>query len=57
MKRKHYDDCCYEEMTNGIGGQSIPSGYWNEPYCNNYENTRKGYDVNGLDQSDMDGNK
>lgn len=61
-----YDECCYEEMSNGgkEGGQSITkidnsihSEIWNEPYCNNYEHTRKGYKMNGLDQSGMKGSK
>lgn len=57
MKNKYYDDCCYAEMTKGIGGQSIPSEYWNEPYCNEYEHMRKGYNMNGLDQSGMEKHK
>lgn len=57
MKKNGYDvdECCYEEMTKGIGGQSIPSPYWDEPLRNNYEMTRKGYNANGLDQSGMKG--
>ena len=37
-----YDECCYEEMTKGIGGQSIPSEYHEEPMRNAYENAKKG---------------
>ncbi len=54
MKKKHYDNCCYEEMTHGVGGQSIPSEYWDEPICNDYEMTRKNYNSDGLDQSGME---
>lgn len=46
-------DCCYEEMTKSVGGQSIPSEYHEQTYTNSYEEKRKGYDVNGLDQSGM----
>ena len=54
--RKNYNekDCCYEEMTKTVGGQSQPQPYWNEPMINNYENNRKSYNVNGLDQSGME---
>ena len=51
------EDCCYEEMSHGIGGQSIESECWDEPYVNKYENSRKGYDMNGLDQSGMERRK
>ncbi|CAB4133963.1 hypothetical protein UFOVP265_50 [uncultured Caudovirales phage] len=53
MDKYKEEDCCYEHMSKGIGGQSIPSAYWSEPYVNSYENTRKGYDKNGLDWSGM----
>lgn len=46
-------ECCYEEMTNKVGGQSQPQQYHDEPMRNSYENTRKGYNENGLDQSGM----
>jgi len=52
---KDNKDCCYEEMTNKVGGQSQSQEYWNEPYVNSYENSRKGYNSNGLDQSGMKG--
>jgi hypothetical protein len=55
MARKNYgEECCYEEMTHGIGGQSIPSDCWDEPFCNVYEHGRKGYNSDGLDQSGME---
>lgn len=58
MSKKYGEqNCCYEEMTNSVGGQSEPSEYYNEPYRNSYENTRKGYNTNGLDQSGMEGKK
>lgn len=57
MSKSYNRDCCYEEMTKGIGGQSILSDYWDEPYCNDYEHTRKGYNMNGLDQSGMEKRK
>lgn len=50
-------DCCYEEMTKSVGGQSIPSEYHEEPMENKYEKSRKGYNANGLDQSGMKGGK
>jgi len=52
-----YDECCYEEMTRGIGGQSQPSECWHEPLRNNYEMTRKNYNANGLDQSAMEAHR
>ncbi len=52
-----YDECCYQEMTHGIGGQSIPSEYLHPPMRNEYENTRKGYNASGLDQSGMERRK
>ena len=42
-RKEYYQDCGYEEMTHGIGGQSIPSECWDEPFRNEYEHTRKGY--------------
>ena len=54
MDKYQEEDCCYEHMTKGVGGQSIPSEYWHEPMVNNYEETRKGfYGKNGIDWSDM----
>lgn len=50
---KNKKDCCYEDMTKGIGGQSIESEYWNEPMQNQYETSRKGWNANGYDQSGM----
>ena len=66
MKKSGYDrqNCSYEKMTNGgkEGGQSITkidnsihSEIWDEPMCNNYEMTRKGWNANGYDQSGMKG--
>ena len=47
-------DCDYEEMTNSVGGQSEPSGYWDEPMRNAYEDKRKSfYGENGFDWSGM----
>jgi hypothetical protein len=56
-------DCSYEEMSGEgkNGGQSITqqdnsihSKYWNnEPYVNDYESSRKGWNANGYDQSGM----
>ena len=49
-----YDECCYKEMTHGIGGQSIEQSYWNEPYRNEYENKHESfYGKNGFDWSGM----
>lgn len=57
-RRNYYDDCCYEEMTHGIGGQSIPSECWDEPYRNTYEDKRKSfYGENGVDWSGMERSK
>jgi hypothetical protein len=44
-----YDECCYEEMTNKVGGQSQPQEYHDEPMRNAYENR----DHNAFDQSGM----
>ena len=41
MTMKEVKDCSYEDMTKGVGGQSMPSAIWDEPMRNNYENTRK----------------
>jgi hypothetical protein len=58
MKKNHDEkECCYEEMTKAVGGQSQPSEYHDEPMRNSYEDTRKGYNVNGLDQSGMENRK
>ena len=67
MSKYQNKECCYEEMSNeGIeGGQSITkvdnsihSLYWNKPYINNYEDTRKSFmGPNGFDQSGMRGEK
>lgn len=54
---KKAEDCCYQEMTKSTGGQSIPSEYHNPPMVNEYENSRKGWNVGGYDQSGMRGNK
>lgn len=60
------NDCCYEYMSGGgkEGGQSITqkdnsihSKYWDEPMVNGYENSRKGWNANGYDQSGMKGEK
>lgn len=52
---KESKECCYEEMTKSVGGQSEPSEYWNEPMQNSYETGRKGWNANGYDQSGMKG--
>jgi hypothetical protein len=66
VMKKQYENCCYEEMSDEgkDGGQSITkidnsihSQYWDGPYCNNYEHTRKGYNEHGLDQSAMERHK
>lgn len=49
------DECCYEEMSGKVGGQSQPQEYWNDPMRNSYENGRKGWNQNGYDQSGMKG--
>jgi hypothetical protein len=46
-----YDECCYEEMTKGIGGQSIESDYSDPPFRNQYELNK--WNSNGYDQSGM----
>jgi hypothetical protein len=56
MKRKGFDinDCCYEEMSHNIGGQSIESECWDEPMQNSYElNHKDFYGRNGFDWSGM----
>ena len=59
MQRKTGDyDCCYEEMTHDVGGQSEPSECWDEPFKNAYEDSRKSfYGDNGFDWSAMKGEK
>lgn len=52
-----YDECCYQEMTHDVGGQSMPSEYHDEPMRNKYENDRKGYNSKGLDWSGMEKRK
>ena len=56
-------NCCYEQMSSEgkDGGQSITkidnsihSKIWDEPYINNYENSRKSFmGDKGFDQSAM----
>jgi len=48
-----YDECCYKEMTKGVGGQSQPSECWDEPMRNAWENAKPM--SNGYDQSGMKG--
>lgn len=49
------DECCYEEMSKGVGGQSEKSEYFNESYRNEYEDRRKShYGENGIDWSGME---
>lgn len=56
MKAKgyDYDECCYKEMSNGVGGQSEPQDYHEEPMRNEYEINRKShYGEKGIDWSGM----
>ncbi len=62
LPMKDNKDCCYEEMSGGgkEGGQSITkidnsihSEYHNPPMVSDYENSRKGWNSNGYDQSGM----
>lgn len=46
-----YDECCYEEMTKSVGGQSQPQPCYDEPMRNEYENARNSQ----FDQSGMKG--
>jgi hypothetical protein len=46
---KQNKDCCYEEMTDSVGGQSQPQPYWNEAMQNEYERNKK----SNFDQSGM----
>ena len=48
-----YDECCYEEMSKKVGGQSQPQPYHEEPMRNEFENKR--WNSNGYDQSGMKG--
>ena len=48
---KDYDECCYEEMSKSVGGQSQPQPYHDEPMRNDYENKRNAQ----FDQSGMKG--
>jgi hypothetical protein len=45
------DECCYEEMSKAVGGQSQPQPYHDEPMRNAYENARNSQ----FDQSGMKG--
>lgn len=47
--------CCYEEMSQGVGGQSIPSECHDESMRNAYENGRK--EGNNWNWSGMKGGK
>ena len=55
-KNEKDKECCYEEMTKGVGGQSEPSEYFNPPLINGYETTRKsfmgdkGFDWSGMEK-------
>lgn len=55
MKKSGPDECSYEEMHHGIGGQSIEQPYhYDDARPNEYENSRKSfYGPNGFDWSDM----
>ncbi len=53
MTKYAREDCCYEEMTSKVGGQSQPQDCFDEPYENKYEESRKRNE--GLDWSGMDG--
>lgn len=51
-------ECCYEEITSSVGGQSQPQDCFDEPFCNDYEHSRKSfYGKNGVDWSGMKGEK
>lgn len=52
---KESKECCYEEMSKSVGGQSQPQEYHEEPMRNTYEDSRKGWNANGYDQSGMKG--
>ena len=48
----------YEGVTTGVGGQSIPSKYFNPPLINGYETTRKSFmGDKGFDWSGMEKHK
>ncbi len=52
---KNERECCYEEMSKAVGGQSQPSEYHEEPMRNSYEDTRKSYyGDKGIDWSGME---
>ena len=54
MDKFQHKDCSYEEMSKGVGGQSIPSDYWREPMINGYEDNRKSFmGEKGFDWSGM----
>ena len=46
---KDIDECCYEEMTKAVGGQSMPQECHDEPMQNAYEKARN----SAFDQSGM----
>lgn len=49
-------ECCFEEMSNGPSGQSMPPVYDEAPMINSYENSRKsfmgdkGFDWSGMEK-------
>lgn len=47
------DECAYAEMTKSVGGQSMPSEYYEEPLQNPYERKRN----SAFNQSGMKGEK
>jgi len=49
---KQERDCSYEEMSKGVGGQSMPSPCHDEPMRNQYENNipmGEGYNQSGFE--------
>lgn len=55
MAKYSEKECCYEEMSKAVGGQSQPQACWDEPFRNSYENTRK--EGNNWNWSGMEGEK
>ena len=49
-------ECCFEEMSKGPSGQSMPAVYDEAPMVNSYENSRKsfmgdkGFDWSGMEK-------
>ena len=57
-KNERDKECCFQEMSKGPSGQSMPPVYDEAPLINGYESTRKSFmGDNGVDWSGMEKGK